>query len=301
MKQPENTNQNDDTAVRNRMMSMMFLLFDAQPEMPCSETICSKLNEKGYQVNAEWKANEKNMRMFFLPEHTVDFDGAKGVPYQLLMLDQARQKEHGSALDRTQFWGASNGIELLDSCGFEVMIGDFISAAHPPEVRAKILSDWLEIALDLFPACKGVWFEGSRNVLTAEALRSNPYEGNDRIFLGMVNARFFRVGGTDDMVVDTLGMHVFGLPDVQMHFRGLNPNHAIRLALDIAMYQFANDCPIKDNETVDGFDAEGEPGGRWKCQYEMALIEPKRHLLDVNTGEFAAGNRTHASEEGEHQ
>ena len=284
-------NKEEDVTTRNRMMSMMFLLFEAQPDMPDSEAICAKLNEKGYQVNAEWQANDKNMRTFFLPEHTVDFDDAKGVPYQLLMLDQARQKEHGSAIDRTQFWGTPNGAELLDSCGFEVMIGDFISAAHPPKVRAQILSDWLEIALALFPDCKGVWFEGSRNVLTAEALRKNPYEGSNRIFHHMVNARFFRVGTTEDMVVDTLGLHVFGLPDVQLHFRGLNPNHAVRLALDIAMYQFANDCPIQDNETVDGFDAAGEPAGRWKCQYEAALIEPKRHVLDVNTGEFAAGNR----------
>ena len=30
---------------------------------------------------------------------------------------------------------------------------------------------------------------------------------------------------------------------------------------------------------------------QWKCQYEDALIQPKRPVLDINTGEYAAGNR----------
>jgi hypothetical protein len=129
--------------------------------------------------------------------------------------------------------------------------------------------------------------------MTAEALRNNPYEGINRIFHGAINVRYFRVGDTEDMVVDTLGLHVFGLPDVQFHFRGLNPNTVFSLAYDIAMYQFENDAPIKDDETVDGFDSKGkrQKKVRWVCQYEMSLIEPKREVLDVNTGNHAVGNR----------
>ena len=46
----------------------------------------------------------------------------------------------------------------------------------------RILSDWLEIALDLFPTCKAVFFESSQNIMTAESLRCNPYQGTDRVF-----------------------------------------------------------------------------------------------------------------------
>lgn len=28
-------------------------------------------------------------------------------------------------------------------------------------------------------------------------------------------------------------------------------------------------------------------GIQWKCQYEDALIQPKRPVLDINTGEYA--------------
>jgi hypothetical protein len=279
---------------QNRKMFMMFLLFEEKGEMPSGKAIYEKLKEKGYEANAEWEANDKSFRVFYLPEHTVDFEDAKGVPYQLALFDYSEcAKPHGDALARTQFWATPNGVELLDSCSYQVMIGDFMSASHAPKVRAQILSDWLDIALELFPACKAVWFESSQNVMTAETLRSNPYEGIKRIFHGAVNARFFRVGDTEDMVVDTLGLHIFGLPDVQFHYRGLNPNHVVSEAYDIAIYQFENDAPIKDGETVGGFDAiSGELNDtRWKCQYEFSMIEPKREVLDINTEEYAAGNR----------
>jgi len=293
-KQQKEEDSEEEDVQSGSMISIMCLLFEEKGEMPSSEIICEKLKEKNYKVNAEWEATDQSSRLFFLPEYTVDFDDAKGVNYQLMMLDYHEiKKEHGDELARTQFWQTPNGVELLDSCRWQVLIGDFMSATHPPKVRAQILSDWLDIALDLFPNCKAVWFESCQNIMTAEILRNNPYEGTNRIFHGPINVRFFRVGDTEDMVVDTLGLYVFGLPDVQFHFHGLNPNNVVSMAYDIAMYQFVNDLPIKDDETVAGFDADGnmQKNIRWKCQYEMALIEPRREVLDVNTGDFAAGNR----------
>jgi len=277
-----------------RMLSIMALLFEENGELPDGKLPFEKLKERGYEVNAEWEANDKKIRLFYLPEYTVDFTDAKNVPYQLMMLDFSEaEKPHGDALGRTQFWYTPNGATLLDSCRWQMFIGDFFSSSHLAKVRAQILSDWLEIALELFPDCKGVWFEGSQNVMTAESLRSNPYKGVERIFHGAVNVRFFRVGDTDDMVVDTLGLYAFGIPDIQFHFHGLDPNHVVNLATNIGMYQLNGDCPIKNGETIDGLNEDGSCNQdiRWKCQYEMSLVEPKREVLDVNTGEFAAGNR----------
>lgn len=272
----------------------MVLLFEEKGERPSSKLFYEKLKGRGYEVNAQWESNDAKAHLFYLPEYKVDFDDAKGVPYQLMLMDFSPvEKPRGDELTRSQFWQTPNGAELLDSCRWQVFIGDLMSSTHPAKVRTQILSDWLEIALELFPDCKGVWFEGSRNVMTAESLRNNPYKGIERIFHGAVNARFFRVGDTEDMVVDTLGLHVFGVPDVQFHFHGLDPNHVVRLATDIGMYQLNNDIPIKDGETVDGLDADGSyrQDIRWKCRYEVSLIEPKREVLDISAGDFAAGNR----------
>ena len=96
------------------------------------------------------------------------------------------------------------------------------------------------------------------------------------------------------MVVDTIGFYAFGGADVQVHFRGMDPNHVVRYVYNIASYQFNNEFPIKSGETVDSLDRNGnmqwEP--QWKTQYEDSLIQPIRTVLDVNCGEFAAGTRS---------
>ena len=50
--------------------------------------------------------------------------------------------------------------------------------------------------------------------------------------------------------------------------------------------------PIQDGETVDGVE-KGQMSReiQWKCQYEDAMIQPPRGVLDINMGEFAAGQR----------
>jgi len=52
------------------------------------------------------------------------------------------------------------------------------------------------------------------------------------------------------------------------------------------------DNPIEDGETIDGV-ADGQMCReiQWKCQYEDALIQPPRGVLDINMGNYASGGR----------
>ena len=52
------------------------------------------------------------------------------------------------------------------------------------------------------------------------------------------------------------------------------------------------DNPIQDRETIDGV-ADGQMCReiQWKCQYEDALIQPPRGVLDINMGKYASGGR----------
>lgn len=76
------------------------------------------------------------------------------------------------------------------------------------------------------------------------------------------------------------------------HFHGMDPNLVVNHAYNVASYILENDNPIEDGETIDGV----EDGAmiceiQWKCQYEDALIQPSRGVLDINMGEYASGNR----------
>lgn len=57
-------------------------------------------------------------------------------------------------------------------------------------------------------------------------------------------------------------------------------------------YLLTSGNEIDSGETIDGIkDGDMDRSIQWKCQYEDALIQPKRPVLDINTGEYAAGNR----------
>jgi len=53
-----------------------------------------------------------------------------------------------------------------------------------------------------------------------------------------------------------------------------------------------HDNPIQDGETIDGV-ADGQMCReiQWKCQYEDALIQPPRGVLDIHMGNYASGGR----------
>jgi len=212
----------------------------------------------------------------------------KKVPSQLMLIECNPVKEPiGDAIARTQFWDCPEGVKLLDSCPWQVMASDFMAAALPYLERADILADWLEIVLDLFPQCVAVYFRASGKLLTADSIRKNPYTGPLRFFHGGVNARFFNIQGSNDMLVDTLGLYALGLPDVQYHFHDLEPDDVVRHAYNTAIYQFENDAPIESGHTIGGI----EPESKWRGQYEDSLIQPSRVVLDIAAGEFASGGR----------
>ncbi len=94
------------------------------------------------------------------------------------------------------------------------------------------------------------------------------------------------------MLIDTVGMSTLFLPDLQYHFHDMDPNWVVNHAYNVASYILEHDNPIQDGETIDGV-ADGQMCReiQWKCQYEDALIQPPRGVLDINMGECASGMR----------
>ena len=72
------------------------------------------------------------------------------------------------------------------------------------------------------------------------------------------------------------------LPDLQYHFHDMDPNWVVNHAYNVASYLLEHDNPMKDGETIDGV-ADGQMCReiQWKCQYEDALIQPPRGVLDI--------------------
>ena len=254
----------------------MWLLFREKSERPSTEILLEKLKVKFGHVDV-------------LTERCAAYkDDLRGTSKLMIGYCEPAKKQFGDDVARWQFWNCPNGVELLDSCSWQVMIGDFMAGGLPILERANILSDWLEIVLELFPTCVAIFPKASAKLLTAEKARDNQFSGSQRFFHFGVNARLFTIQDTDEMVVDTLGMHALGLTDIQYHFRDLDPNDVVTHAYNMAIYQFENDEPIESGHTIIGI----EPDSKWKCRYEHSIFQPNRNVLDVAAGEFAVGDRS---------
>ena len=148
--------------------------------------------------------------------------------------------------------------------------------------------------LPLFPDCKAVWTPSAGKLLTPAQVMKNSSKREVRFIRNCVNARFFNVEGTeDDMAVDTLGNYAIGLPDIQVHFCGLEVDDVVNYVYNMAFFFYITGETAHIGETVDGLDENGRISTEvaWDCRFEDSLIQPLRLVLDIAPGEFAAGER----------
>lgn len=270
------------------------LLFREKPERPAPEAFAGKLGEKlGCAIDTVTQ-KEDGIYSFAAMGLPVEYEGGKKVPAQVLMAPpNSFEPEKIDAFQRSQLWDVQDGAALLDSCKYAVMLSDFMASGLPYLERARLLTAWLETALELFPGCTAVWAPSAGKLLDRERAVNNPLSGDSRFMWYGVNVRFFNIQGSDEKVMDTLGLYALGLPDVQLHFRGLDPDPVSNYLYNVGQYLYDNDVPIKPGETVDGVNAQGkiDQGIQWECRYEQALIQPMRTVMDICPGPFAAGRR----------
>jgi hypothetical protein len=72
--------------------------------------------------------------------------------------------------------------------------------------------------------------------------------------------------------MDTRGLSALGLPDLQTHFRNLDPGRVAGHLYRVARYLFDQGDCIADGETIGGFTDDD----KWRCRHEMSLVAPER-------------------------
>ena len=177
-------------------------------------------------------------------------------------------------------------------CKYQVIATDMLAAGLEYRDRANMLMDYMEALVEMYPECEAVYFPGAGKMFTAEQIRNHEIPRESRFIYFAVNVRFFNIQGTEDMLEDTLGMSTLFLPDLQYHFHDMDPNWVVNHAYNVLSYIYDNDNPIESQATIDGItDGNMDRTVQWKCQYENALIQPTRGVLDICMNEYAAGER----------
>ena len=194
--------------------------------------------------------------------------------------------------ERSQVWDCPNVDELLTECQYRVFATDMLASGLEAKERADMLVKYVDALLELYPSCKAVVFGPSRKFLSRESIENHSDKAVTRFIYYAVNVRYFSIQGTNDMMVDSVGMSTLFLPDLQYHFHGVDPNHVVFHAYNVLNYIFEHDNIIGDGGTIAGLqNGEMNQDIQWKVQYEDSLSHPVREVLDINMGEYASGTR----------
>lgn len=285
MKEERQSVRMDEFAEKFANVYYIKLLFKETIKIP-HETLYTKLKEHFGEVD---KVSTGELSTYALRKHVVTYQGGEQVPMQVMItnvipFDQTTIPE----MALYQCWTCDDAQELLQECQYELMVGDFMAGGLNHIERSQILSQYIDILLELLPECVALYWPHSQKLMPVIAYLQSQWNNPDLHFLdGGLNVRFFNIQDSEDMLVDTTGLISLGIPDLQIHFHDLDHNFVIQYIHNFASYLFMNGDVIKDGETMDGRD-ENE---RWVCQHEESLIAPKRVVLDINANQFAAGNR----------
>ncbi len=267
------------------------LLFDKPCAMP-QRDIMNQIMQKHLGDVENFSYDEKGAG-FAVKKYKAEFKDAS-IPPQLMITDCC--EFDGSKIDvikRSQMWNCENSEEILATCKYQVVATDMLAAALHYKERAELDMDFLEALVEMYPDCKAVYFGNSSKMFTADEIRNHQIPREDRFVYFAVNVRFFNIQGTDDMLVDSLGMYTLFMPDIQYHFHSVDPNFVVNHAYNVLSYMFANENPIKSGDPIDSVSSNGSMCREimWKCNYENALIQPVREVIDIYMNEYAAGTR----------
>lgn len=274
------------------MIFIIYLLMEEKCEMP----------EKGFMQEVMEKhlgevpcfTHGDDVAGFAPLKYSTHFEQEdKDVPPQLMIMGCS---EIGDPildeLAASQLWDCPKGGEILETCRYQVVATDMLAAGLDYRERAEMLVDFIEALAEMFPSCKAFVFENSKKMFTRDDILGCTMPKESRFIHYAVNVRFFTIQGTDDMLVDTLGMSTLFLPDLQYHFHGLDPDDVVKHAYNFLSYIYDTGNPIESGDHIDGMQNGAlSTEVQWQVRYEDSLIQPIREVIDVETGEFASGER----------
>ena len=268
----------------NRSMPDLFALEAFYPQAPELNAAAWQQHLQAQLGTVDIVSANPSLILLALRDFCVDYEDAQGVPAQITIMLPDKQgfdlADYQAQLQ--QSWDWQDAADTLAQCRYTVAITELFARGLSIAERATVFRAVINTLIELTqpaafcPAQVGCFF----NPQTWQA-----HQQNGHWHYGFINVRFFNIENSDDgaILMDSQGAGVFGVPDVQCHFKGeLDPNEVAHFLFNTAIYLMEQGDVIEDGHTI------GED--YWSCRHEDALIAPERLVLDIRPNEFAAGS-----------
>jgi hypothetical protein len=220
-------------------------------------------------------------------EHSFDINGSAGVQTVHLSTGVAvprAQLTSAEALEATptdQSWSWPDAEQEVPGCSHRILITEVVASGFEAKPRVESFQRVLRLLAGETGPAAIRWLHNSHWRSPDELEAAHP-------LAGPVNMRFFLVSNDEGaFVVDSLGMYQLGLPDVQVHFRDIDPNVLVELAFNVAAYLYEHGPVIQSKAQLNG-----PEGLKFTATWEDSLLPPLRTVIDLDPGTpYSAGNR----------
>lgn len=239
--------------------------------------------------NVQLISDKNNLYLFVFNDFIVKYSDGQ-VPAQLAIIISEKSIDM-SKYEQSfyQSWSWNNAKDSVDKAKYSMIITDMMASGLDYKTRLSLFQKSLYCVLETTSCLAIHWYLTQQFINPERFLQNNPDNKNYDLLLGALNVRLFNIEGPEDAVImDTLGLGALGLPDLQCHFTNLDVNSVASVLYMYGDYIFSNGDVIDDGDTIQGI----SPDDKWKCRHEISVLEPKRVVIDINTGKgFAVGTR----------
>ena len=221
----------------------------------------------------------ENSLLYFFPDIEANFEeGSIAAQCVIFLPNTSNEKAEIAPEALQQNWHWAEADEQAAACRFEFLASDFMSRTLDYKTRLTLFMDFL-VAVTRTVSPQAVYSIAAQKLIAPNDLVDSWTNPDQRALHALVNVRLFNIsnGPTGEILMDTVGLHLLGLPDFQICFAGLDESAVGQALWNYAYYMYEHGDIITDGSTIQGF----TPQSKWKCERQIALVAPERVVIHL--------------------
>jgi len=267
---------------------MAQIFYPQEPTLDMSRFKDAVVRYCGSHDSASTFDSELGIAHLFMNEGVVEYE--EGKSKSQLWLSRAKTLPEMTNFEAAlgQTWSWAEARQSLEQCQCMLVATDLRAGPLDRHRRSILFLGFIRAILEAAPAT-AIHFMNAELLVDPNRFLQEQNGGVSEQMQSLINVRLFQIEGSEgECIMDTMGLSVLGLPDIQCHFQDLDCGTIANKIYSLGLYLFEVGDVIENGHTIPGL-SEDE---KWRCQHEMALVGPERVVLDLNPRKpFAAGGR----------